>query len=88
MGSNIVKDWKLLGVSEMILFFRFQRQEIAAIFDLTHVLKYTHNLVLKHVDCEITVNGEQLTVTTNWEDILKVYKVDLHIVYRLLLKVM
>jgi len=48
MGSNIVTDWKHLGVSEMIPFFRFQRQEVAAIFDLPHVLKQTHNLVLKH----------------------------------------
>ena len=80
MGSNIVKDWKHLGVSEMIPFFRFQRQEVAAVCDLPHVLKYTHNLVLKHdvsnVECEITVNGKQLTGTTNWEDILKVYEVD------------
>lgn len=66
MGSKIVKDWKHMGVSEMIPFFRFQRQEVAAVCDLSHVLKYTHNLVLKHgvsnVEREITVNGEQLLV--------------------------
>jgi len=39
MGSNIVTDWKYLGVAEMIPFFRFLRQEVAAIFDLPHVLK-------------------------------------------------
>jgi hypothetical protein len=91
MGANIVKDWKHLGVSEKIPFFRFQKQEVAVIFDVPHVLNYTHNLVLKHdvsnVECEITVNGKQLTCTANWEDILKVYKVDLHIVYHLLLQV-
>jgi hypothetical protein len=67
MGSNSVKDWKHLGVSEKIPFFRFQKQN-AAKFDLPHVLKYTHNLVLKHdvsnVECEIAVNGVQLTGTT------------------------
>jgi len=90
--SNIVKNWKHLGVSGMIPFFRLQRQEAAAVFDLPHVLKCTHNLVLKHnvsnMECEITVSSEQRTGTTNWEGILKVCEVDLHIVYRLLLKVM
>jgi hypothetical protein len=73
-----------LGVSEKIPFFRFQKQD-AAKFGPPHVLKYTHNLVLKHdvsnVEYEITVNGEQLTGTTNWEDILKVYDANIHIVH-------
>jgi len=63
-----------LGVSEKIPFFGFQSQEVAAIFDLPHLLKWTHNLVLKHdvinVECEITVNGKQLTGTAKWEYIL------------------
>ena len=82
---------KLLGVSEKIAFFRFQSQEVAAIFDLLHLLKCTHNLVLKHdvvnMGCEVTVNGKQLNDTAKWEYILKVYEVDKHIAYRLLLKV-
>jgi hypothetical protein len=80
-----------LGVSEKIAFFRFQSQEVAAIFDLPHLLKCSHNLVLQHdvvnEECEFTVNDEQLTGTAKWEYILKVYEFDIHIVYRLLLKV-
>jgi hypothetical protein len=65
MGANNVKALKQLSISEKTPFFRFQNQEIAAIFD-SHLLKCTQNLFLKHyvanVDCEITVNGERL----NW----------------------
>jgi hypothetical protein len=60
-------------------------------FDLPHLLKCTYSFVLKHdvtnMECEITANGEQLTETTKWEDVLKVYEVDRHIVYYMLLKV-
>ena len=69
----------------------FQSQEFSPTFDLPHLLKCTYSFVLNHdvtnVECEITVNGEQLTGTTKWEDALKVYEVDKHIVYYLLLKV-
>jgi len=57
MGAN-----KLLGVSEMTSFFRFQDREIVAIFDPPHLLKCTSNLFLKHgvenEKFEITVNGD------------------------------
>jgi hypothetical protein len=89
MGANNVKALKQFGVSEKTHFFRFQNQEIAAIFDL-HLLKHTRNLFLKHdvanVDCEITVNVEGLTGTAKGEDILKLYEVDKRNVYRLLPK--
>jgi len=72
-------------------FFRFQDREIAAIFDPPHLLKCTRNLFLKHkvanVECEITVNGERLTGTAKWDDILKLYEVEKRNVYRLLPKV-
>jgi len=56
---------KQLGVSEKTLFFRFCDQEIAAVFDPTHLLKCTHNLFLKHevinVGLGVVVNGQPLT---------------------------
>jgi len=64
---------KLLAVSEKTPFIRFRDQDIAAIFDPPHLLKCTRNLFLKHnvtnVECEITVNGEQLTGTAKWDDV-------------------
>jgi hypothetical protein len=74
MGANNVKALKHLGVSEDTPFFRFQNQKIAALFDPPHLLKCTHNLFQKYnvgnVECEITVNVEQLTGTAKWQDIL------------------
>jgi len=68
MGANNVMALKHFGVSEKTPFIRFQNQEIAAIFDHPYLLKFTHNLSLKHdvanVECVITVNGKQLTSTT------------------------
>jgi hypothetical protein len=48
MGDNIVKALKHMGHSEKTPFIRFQNQEKAAIFDPPHLLKFTHNLFLKH----------------------------------------
>ena len=66
---------KLWWPAEKIHFFRYQSQEVAAIFNLPLLFKCTHNLVLKHgvanVECDIIVNGKQLTGTAKWEDILK-----------------
>ena len=57
---------------------------------MPHLLKCTHNLVLKHdeanLEFEITAN-DHLTGSTKQEEILKVYEVDRCIVQRLLLKV-
>jgi hypothetical protein len=39
------------------------------------------------VECEITVNGEQLISTAKWQHILKLYEFDKCRVYRLLPKV-
>ena len=76
---------KLLSVSEKTPLFSF-----AAIFDPPHPLKCIC-LFLKHnvanVECEITVNGERLTGTAKWDDILKLYEVEKRNVYRLLPKV-
>jgi hypothetical protein len=62
IGANNVKALKHLGVSEKIRFVRFHNQEVAAVFDPPHLLKFTHNLFLKHdvenVKCVITVNGK------------------------------
>ena len=33
------------------------------------------------MECDITENGEQLTGTARWDDILKLYEVDKHNVY-------
>jgi len=91
MGANNVKALKQLGVSEKTPFFRFPDQETAAIFDPLHLLKCTHNLFLKHnvanVELEVTVNGERLTGTAEWDGILKLYEVEKRNVYRQLPKV-
>ena len=62
MVDNSVKALKHLGLSEKTPFIKFQNQEIAAIFDPPHLLKFTHNLFLKHdvasVEYVITRNGK------------------------------
>ena len=62
MGANNVKALKLLGVSAKQPFFTFQSQEVAAVFDSPHLLKYTHDLFQTHdvvnVGFEVVVNGE------------------------------
>jgi len=40
MGASIVKSLKQLGVSEKAHSFRFHDQEIAALFDPSHLLKW------------------------------------------------
>jgi hypothetical protein len=71
MGANNVKALTHLCVYEKTTFVRFQNQEIAAIFVPPNLLKFTHNLSLKHdvanVVCDITVNGEGLTGNAKWE---------------------
>jgi len=66
VGANNVKALKQLGVSEKTPFFRFCGQEIAAMFDPLHLLKFPHNLFLKHeminVGLGVFVNGQPLTV--------------------------
>jgi hypothetical protein len=42
--------------------------------------------VVENVECEITVNGEKLTGTAKWQDILKLYEFDKCHVNRLLPK--
>ena len=90
MAANSVSALKKLGVNEKRPFFTHNNQEIAAIFDPPHLLKCTHNLFLKYnvanVECDITVNGERLTGTAKWDDILKLYEVEKCNVYRLLPK--
>jgi len=75
VSANSVKALKHLGVSEKTPFFRFCDQEIAAAFDLPHLLKCTHNLFLKHevlnVGLGVVVNGQPLIGTAKWADILK-----------------
>ena len=44
-----------------------------------------HNVA--NVECEITVNGEQLTGTAQWDVMLKLYEVEKCNVYRLLPKI-
>ena len=39
------------------------------------------------MECEITVNGEQLTGTAQWDVMLKLYEVEKYNMYRLLPKV-
>jgi hypothetical protein len=50
----------------------FQSQEFTPTFNFPHLRKCTYSFVIKHdvtnVECKITVNGEQLTGTTKWED--------------------
>jgi len=76
MGANNIKALKQLGVSEKTPFFRFRHQEIAAVFDPPHLLKCARNLFLKHevmnVGLGVVVNGQPLTGTAKWADILKV----------------
>jgi len=68
MGANSVKALKQLGVPETTIFFRFHDQEIAAVFDPSHLLKCMLNLPLKHdvtnVGFEVVVNGQKLNGTT------------------------
>ena len=91
MGANNIKALKQLGVSEDAPFFRFQSQEIATLFDPPYLLKCSHNLFRKYyvrnVECEVTVNGEQLTGTAKWQDVFKLYEFDRCLVYHLLPKV-
>jgi hypothetical protein len=79
-AATNVKALNLLGVSEDTPFFRFRDQEIAAVFGPAHLLKCTHNLFLKHevmnVGLGVVVNGEPVTGTAKWADILKVYETD------------
>jgi hypothetical protein len=91
MAANNVMALKKLGVSEETPFFKFRDQGIAAVFDPPNLLKCTRNLFLKYnvanVECDITLNGEQVIGTAKWHDILKLYEVDKCNVYRLLPKV-
>jgi hypothetical protein len=91
MGANNVKALKLLGVSAKQPFFRFQSQEIAAVFDPPHLLKYTRDLFRTHdvvnVGVEVVVNGERRPATAKWEDIVKVYEFDKKNLIRLLINV-
>jgi len=92
MGANNVKALKWLGVSEKTPFFMFHDQEIAAVFDPPHLLKCTRNLFLKHdvmnVGLGVVVNGQPLTGTAKWADILKVYEIDKqNVLYRQLCRV-
>ena len=92
MGANIVKSLKQLGVSEETPFFRIRDQEIAAVFDPPLLLKCTCNLLLKHdmmnVGLGVVVNGQPLTGTAKWADILKVYEIDKqNVLYRQLRRV-
>jgi len=59
MGDNSVKALKHMGLSEKTPFIRFQNQEITAIFDPPHPLKFTHNIFLKHdvADVEYVLLG-------------------------------
>jgi hypothetical protein len=74
MGANSIKALKQLGVSEKTPFFRFRDQEIAAVFDPPHLLKCTHEVM--NVGLGVVVNGQPLTGTAKWTDILKVYETD------------
>jgi hypothetical protein len=92
MGANNVKALTTeLGVSEERPFFTSHDQQIVAIFDPPHLLKCTRNLFSRYnvanLECEITVNGERLTGTAKWDDILKLYEVEKRKVDRLLPKV-
>ena len=91
MGANNVKVLKHL-VSEKTPFFRFCDQEIAVVFDPPHLLKCTRNLFLKHevmnVGLGVVVNGQPLTGTAKWADILKVYELyKQNVLYRQMRKV-
>ena len=89
MGASNVRALKLLGVSEKTPFFRFRDQEIAAVFDPPHLLKCTRNLFFKYdvmnVGLGVVVNGQPLTGTAKWADILKVYELDKqNVLYRVM----
>ena len=90
-GLPTIEAMKLSGVSEQTLIFSFENREIAAIFVPPHLLKCICKLFLKHnvanVECKSTVNGERLTGTAEWDDILKLYKVEKRNMYHLLPKV-
>ena len=92
MSANNVKSLKQLSVSEETPFFRFRDQEIAAVFHLPQFLKCTRNLLLEHdvmnVGLGVVVNGQPLTGTAKWADILKVYEIDKqNVLYRQLRQV-
>ena len=77
VSANGIKALKQFGVPGKTPFFRFHGQEIAAVFDSHHLLKCTLKLFLKHdVGFRVVVNGQKLTDTTKWADILKVYDTD------------
>jgi hypothetical protein len=89
VGSNSVKALKLLGVSEQTHSFSFRGQEIAAVFDLPLLLKCALKLLLKHevmnVGFWVVVNGQPLTGTAKWVDILNVNEINKqNVLYHLL----
>jgi len=90
MGANNVKALKLLIVSAKQPFFTFQSQEIAAVFDPPHLLKYTRDLFqtrdVVSVGFEV-VNSEGLSGIAKWEDLLKIYESDKKNLIRALSKV-
>jgi hypothetical protein len=88
MSANSVKALKLLGVTRWKEFFKFQNQDVVAVYDYLHCLKCTKNLFLKYVvQFESELRHNHLLVTAVWEHISNVYVWDkqniVHLYYKL-----
>ena len=82
MGTNSVKAMKLPDSSRSELFFQFQNQAIATIYDPPHLLKCTRNLFLKYdVQFESEHLDSQLPAIAKWEHIKKLYEQEKHFLY-------
>ncbi|XP_023721687.1 uncharacterized protein LOC111872233 [Cryptotermes secundus] len=87
MGANNVKALKLLGATKRKPLFRFHNQEIATVYDPSHLLKSTRNLFLKHdVQFKSELLDSQLPLIAKWDHILKLYEFDRSIPIRRLIK--
>jgi hypothetical protein len=76
MGANNIKALKLLGATKRKMPFRFHSQEIATVYDPSH-LKRTWYLFLKYDEqLKSELQGKQLPFIAKYEHILKLYELD------------
>jgi hypothetical protein len=76
MGTNNIKAMRMKKATVTEPFFKFRHQEMATIYDPSHLLKCTRNLFHKY---DVEFESERVwSVIAKWEHIEKVYKHDKH----------
>jgi hypothetical protein len=87
MGTNNFKAMKLLDSTRGEPFFQFQNQAIVTIYDPPRLLKCTRNLFRKYdMQFESERLDSQPPVIAKWEHVVKLYKHDKHLLFRMLYK--